>query len=352
MPTVTHMGYDMMAKGYKLVILGPDWDLYKLAFGDLTPDRKNYIGGIMPSGIWHKWWFKLHLTPKINSIVSLPGKGIWNKFFMKTISKNHPIVFLVFPIWLSLDAHTNLFEYLKTRYPGCKIVLFLTDILASMKDFFTWKPVDLKKHRNNLDLIISYDHDDARKYGLECHNTVLSNIPAPKSDKPSCDILFIGKDKGRLPMLAKVYTHMKSAGLKCIFILLDVRSEDRIMEEEIVYVDKPLTYMEILGYVANCRCLLEIIQPGAIGITYRTLESIAYSKILLTNNRTLKSSELYDSESMFLFDRADDITPGIIQKIKNLKIKDSPEKKKLKDIISPFHLIKFIETKLNLTIDI
>lgn len=177
------------------------------------------------------------------------------------------------------------------------------------------------------------------------YHTVFSSVNIPRT-QPIYDVLFIGKDKGRVPFLIKLHSKLSYYGLRCKFIVLDEPNIRRIESGEIEYIKKLLKYPEVLEYVQKSRCLLELMQPDAVGQTYRTLEAIAFNKNLLTNNAAFIESELYDPAYISIINSEDDISEEIIHNITKTNIGTNP----LSSKISPKGLISFIEQKLNIHI--
>lgn len=327
---------------YKLIILGSNWDLYKCAYSDVLTNNVKYVPGHMPVGKFYQFLYKFHNSPKTNSIINIPFKSAWNKYYFSNLDNTEKYVFLIFPLWLSVDPHLNIIDYIRKHFIKSKIVLFLQDIVSSMG----YLNVDVVKYFPKFDLVISYDKDDAQKYNLSFHNTVFSAIKSASNTKPYYDVFFIGKDKGRLPLISQIYTRLSDYGLKCKFILLNVPDKDKLLDGKIDYIDCLIPYKENLEYVEHANCLLEILQPGASGITYRTLESIAYNKILLTNNTSLSQTGLYDESYCKIFTSVSDFTDDFIGELKDIHIEENPFCQE----ISPKNLVKFIEKSLCINI--
>lgn len=331
---------------YNLVILGSDWDLYKIAYSDAVTRNALYLSKIEPQKKFFKFLFKLHFSPKANKLINLPFKQLWCKYWFKNINNKEPHLFLIFRNWLALDENANILNYIRKNYNNPKICTFFQDIIASYKVQNSHKNLDIYKIKDRADLVLTYDECDAKKYGLIYHPTVFSKVTIHNSTKPKCDVFFIGKDKGRLPLLAKVYQKLTEADYNCLFILLNVPEEKRVLQDKIQYIDRQLPYHEILEYVVNAKCLLELIQPGAVGFTYRTLEAIAYNKKLLTNNSSMSENEYFDNRYISIFDSEENIDMTFLSDSNDNPIFENP----FKDCISPLRLISFIEKILDISI--
>lgn len=343
---------DYRDTSYRLVILGADWDLYEMAYSDLITHKSTYIPGTKLKGKCASLIYRILFSPKINSIISLPNKSIWNWYFFrqtfKSLKRKTPTVFIFFKPWFDLSIKSGLIESLHKNFKNCKTVLFFQDIIASYQDPLTGKTFDIEKYRDKFDLIISFDQQDSRRFGLKYHNTILSNHKVPIQQQYKNDVFFIGKDKGRLPLVYEVFKKLTAYNLSCKFILLDVPEDKHSKYPGMTFIDRLIPYNEVLNYVRNCSCLLEIMQHEAVGATYRTLETISYDKILLSNNQALRNSDLFNESTMYLFDKADDISDAVISAIK-VPPHISAD---LKNKIRPESLISFIESELGIKIEI
>lgn len=333
---------------YQLVILGSDWDLYKMSYSDIISDKVRYIDGYKPQNQILRFAYKAHLTPKLNRFIHLPFKPLWNKLFFKNIDRNAKVVFLVFQNWLSIDTTIHTIDYIKKTYKNGKIVLFLQDIVSSFVDIYKNRPVDIVQYKKKCDAIITFDKKDSKKFGFLYHSTVFSHIPISVSDSNKFDVFFIGKYKGRLDLLVDIYIKLSSCGLKCKFIVLNAPIDKRKMSDKIEYIDHILSYKEVLQLVNDTKCILEILQPGAVGYTYRLWESISYNKFLLSNNHSLLNSEFFDKKYISIFSSAEDIDMSFMQRIDKPSYELNPNSKK----ISPYNLIEFIELQLNVKIQL
>lgn len=335
-----------MRNRFQLVILGSDWDLYKLSYSDIVSDRVQYISGFKPHNKLLHFAYKIHLTPKINRFICLPYKNMWNKLFFKGINKDANVIFLVFQNWLSIDSTIHTIDYLREKYKHGKIVLFLQDIVSSFVDIYKESVIDIMHYKHKCDAIISFDKGDAKKYGLLYHPTVFSHISVPISNVNKCDVFFIGKYKGRLDLLIDIYNKLSSYGLKCNFIVLKAPKDKQRNSNEIKYIDRILSYKEVLQLVNSAKCILEILQSGAVGYTYRLWETISYNKFLLSNNQSLVNSEFFDEKYVSIFSSAKDIDMSFMSRIGKHCYETNPNFHK----IGPKNLIKFIENQLNIEI--
>lgn len=331
---------------YNYVIFGPIWDFYAFAFNDVIklPNVK-YITPYIPLKPL-RWLNNIHMSSKINSVIRLPFKKIWNSYYCREIHNNNkPFCFIILLDWFAKD--TGFVEYLRDRYPLSKIVFFFGDLLGSRKMQFSGKDLDIDHMKSISDMMITYDIDESRKYGIHYHHIPYSynSVAGLTLNRYVSDIYFLGKAKNRLQDVYDAFYKLKEHGLRLKFILAEVPIGYRINEPEIIYLDsKPLSYLENLRYVVNSKCLLEIIQHNSSGYTSRTLEAIMYEKKIITNNTTLGRAPFYNPDYISIINTIDSIDTKFLKSIKENN--NTGVDYNYKNELSPVEFLKYIEKNL------
>lgn len=319
-----------MARKYNYVIMGSEWDLYKQSYADIStlPDAVYISDKIIRENIWMKY----ALLKKVSLYLNIPVKKSWNAlFFNHKFAENKPICFVFFGLWARVNQKTGLINFLKSQYPNSKFVWFLQDLYV--RHPYSTTP---------FDLVLSYDRAECVKYGFVYHPTVFSrNFILPKSNEiEKSDVYFVGKAKNRLPIILSCYEKLTGAGFKCDFNLLGVPKGLQQYPDKIKYLKHPMSYSENLQHAQKTNCLLEVIQEGAVGYTFRLWESIAFKKKLLSNNISLKESEYYSSQYINVFDN--ELSTESLTFIRRDNNYDYPQI----DSLSPIHLLNFIDSKI------
>lgn len=333
---------------FKLVIFGSDWDVYQMAFRDLIDNPcVQYIPTFRPKGLLGALQ-RIHFNPRLNHLVEMPLRSLWNPYYLNGTGKG-PVCFLILENWLRLETGIRLLPYLKSHYPDSRIVCFVQDLVDTIIDHYSSRPIDVDYVKNYADLFISYDASDAKKHGLEYHETVYSPIVAQDAGigKDKYDLFFLGRDKGRLDLLAKICREAGKRGLNCKFLLLDVPQNRRIACKGIDYVDFPIPYRKNLEYCQRSRCIVELLQHDASSPTFRTWETIAMNKKLLTNNVSVKGSRVYDERYISVFHDETDLDWNFVARQNSFGDSVNP----YLDSIRPETLLEYMENKLNIKID-
>lgn len=279
--------------------------------------------------------FLLHRSKVINSIINLPFKNIWYPlYFRDDFTENKPMCFVISDrVFISLQY----VFYLKKKYPSAKFVIIHRDLMqyciqCDNADLFG-NPI--------IDLEMSYDEGDCKKYGLKHFDEFESKISIPTDlNYPLSDVFFAGLVKERLPILMDIYHRLTKAGIKVHYYLTGVPQAERKEYEGITYGDKPIPYYDMLYKTVNSRCVLEINQNGASGYTSRFLEAVMYNKKLITNNPIVRESNFYNPSYIQVINSGSDINPDFVREDVN-QIDYNYQNE-----FSPIHLIELIEREL------
>lgn len=185
-------------------------------------------------------------------------------------------------------------KYIKKVNPDCKIYLFC------------WNKID-RYHNNNSKFTIktniySTDKGDCEKYGLKYNHIFYpTQLHTGWNPETSEKIYFIGSDKGRGKTILALHNYFKKCGLESnIKLLSDNKDRNyRALLSEILY-DKPLNYDKYLEEMKQNGILLDINQKNQRAITMRVLESVVFSKKLITSNSNVKNFSFFKNGNILL----------------------------------------------------
>ena len=260
--------------------------------------------------------------------IRLPFQKLWYPFFIKgKFESTKPYCF----ISIGFKWPINYYKWIKKQYPDSIIVRFVRDLVSTQKWWY-----DSLKDSGVVDYWITYDEEEAQKYGMLYHNEVESKIDLPYDNPILYDVFFAGRAKKRLSRIVEVYDVLEKAGLKCHFYITGAKPQNQMCRDGIVYSDNILTYKEMLELNMKSRCLLEINQEGAVGYTSRFLEAVMYNKLLLTDNMCIKNTPYYNCNYIQCFKDPGAINTSFISKPANVDFK-------YKDEFSPKHFIDFLD---------
>lgn len=145
----------------------------------------------------------------------------------------------------------------------------------------------------------TYDDYDSKKYGLRLfhENGYFKSYVRAKEDS-IYDVVFVGCDKGRGEYLLELQKRMNSEGLRTKFVIV---ADGRLSKRK-PYYHKALEYDEIVDLIVRSRAILNVAMPNQQGITMRDLESIFFNVKLITTNRNIVNTDIYNPQNVFILD--------------------------------------------------
>ena len=327
---------------YNYIVLGSSSDLYRFSYSDFKKtDYAYYIPG-MESNLSKigNTLFRFHTWKKLNRIIPLPFKQIWNGFLLGRLpvrEENKTFCFVFFSNWVEYENQLHIIEFLRKKYKGCRIVWFLQDIIAT-RTMSEGGPLPVEELKEKFDLVMSFDQGDCEKYGLIYHHLVFSTFEGEIMDMPNSDVYFVGKAKNRQKEIVKVYELLKSHGLRCDFHIANVPASEQVYSDDIDY-NPNISYQENLQHILHTKCLLEIMQQDGAGFTQRGCEAVCLDKKLLTNNPKIKEAPFYHNQYISQFSTVDTIDEFFLMSIGNNDSVDYGYKQEF----SPIKMLEFIE---------
>lgn len=264
-------------------------------------------------------------------LLKITSKRLWYSSFVDNnkIAYDDDVVFCFFDsAVLANDA--EFLGWLKKTYKNSKLVSINYNILSGKDHYVDF----LKEH---YDLNMTFDFEDAKKYGFE-HFVGIYSKPYDTNFRVECDIFFSGLDKGRLETLKKIYIDMKQNGVKSLFYVVSNR-ECLNDDDQFIVSDKRLSYEESIASLMSANCILEIVPKEQTGMSLRTIEAIVYNKKLLTNNSNVVDNPFYNEKYISLFNLNDGIDYQFVKEKINVDYKYHDE-------FSPKNLLILIENKL------
>lgn len=211
--------------------------------------------------IFRRLWFRF----------KLPFSHIWFNNLLKSLNTENIIIYetLIDPSFLN---------WIKKNNCKSRIIFFYFNIVST-----TIKPEQIPDSIEKW----SWDKGDCKQYNFQ-YNEGSGYIPLklPVNLAPQYDVVFIGRDKGRYNDLLKIQKALKQKGLKTNF---HITADNRHQLNSKKHYKGLLSYEDSLKLELNAKAILDFVQKGQVGTTYRTMEAINYSIKLISNNKELKS---------------------------------------------------------------
>lgn len=256
------------------------------------------------------WW--LLKIPYFHIFFPFAQKDIWKYKYVILFECHYPV---------------ETVSYIRKNNPTCQIIYWIWNSIEKMK---TGKKYSLADEIKKLILmqtkykikVYSFDRNDCEKYKIRYNNQICMNFnKMPKSIK--YDVYFCGIDKKRLEILRSLDSVFCNNNLifKCELLLNKEKKYTRNDEKYLIYNE--IDYETLLENELASKCILDLIQEGQGGLTWRPLEAMFYKKKLITNYINIRDYDFYCKENIFILgiDHIDDISRFI-----NSKYKDVPKK--------------------------
>lgn len=233
-------------------------------------------------------FLKLYNAWPLNKRAELPFKGYLFKKYLEEIPQDTTYIIMAESFHLS---YSRVFlKNLRKRFPHVKICFMFSNPVGK------YNIAKARAFRGDYDAFLTFAKDDAERYNFHYCDTLPMRLPDPDDSlNIDTDVFFVGKNKGRLDTIYKIYEKLHSLGLKCKFYIVGVSEENQRNSDEIIY-NTPIPYDEVLQHVQQSRCILEVLQEGCNYVSMKTIEAIHYRKKILTNNEYADQCDLYSPD--------------------------------------------------------
>lgn len=223
-------------------------------------------------------------------IFNLPFSHIWYGEWKKTI-QNYDVV-----IVFDNNLNWNILEYIKKKNPNAKIIAWYWNVITKEK----WNIPN--KYRAICD-VWSFDQSDCIKYKMKKNIQFYDGELQENNQEIKYCAMFVGKDKGRYALVTEIQKILEKNGLRTfINIVADkkktfINARCRMSEKR---YKSAITYQEIVKKIKESRCIIDIPQPGQVGMTVRVLEALFYQKKLITTDITLRDKEWFCEDNIYI----------------------------------------------------
>ena len=122
--------------------------------------------------------------------------------------------------------------------------------------------------------------------------------------------MFVGANKGRLKKLLEIKEVLIKNEIKYKFIVISGNKKYKELYNDITFFSKPIKYETILTEISNTDCILDIVQEGQTGLTWRPFEALFFNKKLITTNKLIVEFDFYNKNNILVLDNNyDEIVP-------------------------------------------
>lgn len=263
-----------------LLLIDLDSSYRKNFFYRLVTSRKTSF--IIPNSL------KRVIVPKVKRYADKKSIKVYKKLFEKK-GYSEDIKCIIICARVFECYGTSIVDYVRERFPDCKVVTYLTDVLSS------FLPTE-KDFKDNFDRVFSFDKTECERYGFTfCFEPYSYHITKTVLGSdfdciPEYDVTFIGAAKDRLNDILLVYDRLKKQNLKLDFWIFGVKKEDQKYKDEIHY-NEYLSFEDFIRHTLNAKCTFEGLQKNGSSPTTRFSMCMLYKRKLLTNCSELLNPE-------------------------------------------------------------
>ncbi len=218
----------------------------------------------------------------------LPFQSLWYGNWKRELS-DYDIVIIN-----AANLNWQVLSYIKKKNPHARLIAWYWDTVN--------KNNYLDEKYKSFCEVWSFDGQDCKSYRM--HKNTQFYYPGDVKNKEILfDAMFVGRDKGRTHQLKKISNLLQKNGLTVYTYVQRDKREKGHPEKKI---PKPIEYKEILKLISQTRCIIDIPKAGQAGMTIRVLESLFYSKKLITTDKSISETEFYNPANIFIWDNPDE----------------------------------------------
>ncbi len=295
----------------KVMLIYPFTSSHLGLFDDLKT-REDVVlleAGRKPVGKVGTFLRRVHLSHRLNQIISLPFKEIWYRLPpVHLYSDSLESVIIIDGALNQLPE--SFMRHLLARYPNIRFYVYMINAIGAASPIIrNIKPYILQFPWAD---IYTFDPEDSAKYNMQylgfCYYSK-QTIETEHQLSEHNDVYFVGGLKGgRDNEILSVYEYLTNHGIKCDFNLMVYGKKVPEGKDGLKYFGKAWhPYKEILRGVSRSDCIVEILQHGQSGPSLRYYEAVCYNKRLLTNNTHIVDFPYYNPEYMQVFQVPEDI---------------------------------------------
>lgn len=218
-------------------------------------------------------------------------KYLYHRIIARQIASRPEALFLV-------NEREEIVEYLHQARPAARIAVVVRNPIAT-KDGMGPLLQDL--HATGYP-VLSFDEADCQRYGFEPYRQYVAAVDSVKSVRPVADFAFLGKDKGRKPLIEALSDDLQRRGFSTSIRFTELKKTRKTLADRLTKKSGNSPYPAYLAENLAARCIIDIVQEGQQGLTLRPLEAALYGRKLLTNNSSVQAADFYHPANVFLID--------------------------------------------------
>ncbi len=247
-----------------------------------------------------------YLVYKVLYILKLPCCSIFWGEWKKHLKEAEQVIIFDYGYQAGME------NYIKKVNPSCKVYLYFWNIINEKQ----------KNHKlfTDKNAIYSTDKGCCEAYHLKYNHIFYTrDYYKPYSGMFQNHLFFLGMDKGRAQYIHALKGILERSGLVCdIRVVTKSKDSGYRRKYSDILINMPLQYSEYCEELERNGILLDINQKGQTALTMRVLESIYFSKKLITNNQDIVHYDFYHENNIFILPRnLSELSPEAIRAFLN-----------------------------------
>lgn len=219
-------------------------------------------------------WFRLRI----------PKRVYW---YNKKIARTEAKVYIIMDPLITPD----LLEWIKEVHPESRMI-FIYENRADK----TVKPDETGDFLEKW----SYDQEDCQEYNMNLqHAAYFDRYRFQPEDKKTSfyDIVYLGRDKGRLKEILKIEKGFKSMGYRTYF---HICADRMFLKYKNPHYKSLMSYSKYMELLKRSKAALNVVCEGQSSVTQRELETVFCEVKCITTNKAIKDFELYHPSRYFI----------------------------------------------------
>lgn len=207
------------------------------------------------------------------------------KFYNKKLQNCNNSVILAFD---TIDI--EVIQWVRENNPQNRIIIYFINTVRNENR--VTKYVEL-----NCELW-SFDKEDCEKYNMQFNDWYCCYKNSERFKKKH-DVIFVGREKTRRPLLNKLAEYFEKNGVKYYFHVTPERNIPVFLSKKYKH---QISYKKMIEIEKKSKAMIEIVEPGQNGSTLRLMDAVFNEVKLITNFKPIKNSELYIPNNIFILD--------------------------------------------------
>ncbi len=252
----------------------------------------------------------MHLVRELWFKAKLPNRHWWYNHSIR----NYNGIIIIFDAMVEKKFP----EWIKQQNPNARVIFWYWNKVTANR-------ISPEAIRNSGCELWSYSFVDCRNFDMKLNHSFYIEssydfLKVYDKDEKLYDLVFIGRDKGRLKKIKELQEDSILSKLKCY---IHITADHFYKKWENKEYKKIISYQQTLKLQIKGKAILELILTGSSGLTLRTMDALYLGQKLVTDNKYIRFMNFYNPHNIFIIDDDD---PHNIYEFLNTPYEPVPQK--------------------------